>query len=839
VGTSNGLVCGFDTNKKIMIFKLGDTKEGTYGSVTAMDYKEDTKFLVAGYENGNLVIFDITKRSVVKMISNSHEAAIIGLEIVTNEPLQYLSVDTAGVVMLNELERMMLLYNQESSCVFSQSAGLNFVQLEILNHKYPDFVKINKSGDDEMLIAYASVQQIVITTLEPTTKTKRVLLKYPRPPIVYEGAIPHICWYQRQALTKVSLAEKDFYFDERRLRNMTDATGAPPIKEISVCKYWLLMGWGFCVFLVEMRVVENLQIDFEEIGYIKFGAEIIHLQLIDKNVLMIMDASHFIHLIHLDEFTINQDFYLPSGNKSENIKEEVKLYSEYLDFGEGTEIVNQTSFYFKEPSGKFKKVYHNSIKTDWNEKETLIVHNKAIYSLKLNSWSNILDETESQNNWLKLFTISLALYHNTIKEVYQIQNDNERKEILRDYFKDKLRRFVTSQVMGKQNTDPAAQNCFIEEVTLTLIDFCLEARMENFLFTDAKLCLETFGFKDTFFKSLEPFIRWNKIHIFPSLAPLQEVIDFFLKKGKVSVTQQLIANLDMERWNEDEREVFLLSLMTIILEKNLFTALPYVCIKGTQNFTLPFFTFLNSANDADRRGDTTKHKEYILRCLWFIKTIFKRKVAFMDELISEEKTKEILKDLVLLFMEEAHLEKFYNVEPVLTTVLIGMLFTGELSLFLEDFYGQIPLFEVVTEPELKDNLHFQMLNRIDRFYEKYFTASVEQERLRRQAFFAFILSKVVEEQKHKFLAESICKDSAKYLMKHHSHVDELIILDYKINPLDSDGEPINSRYGIVHEIPEDFLTEKKGTMIERMLMYARTPLNNPEIVNELIGLATL
>lgn len=838
VGTSQGAVYGFDTKRNLLLFKLGDTKESTYGSVTAMDYEENSKYLVSGYESGKLVVFDTTKRNAIKVFDKAHEAAVIAIEIVSVEPLQYLSVDTAGVVQLNELERMMMIYNQQSYCIFSQSSGLNFVQLDILNHRYPNFMKINKQGEPELIIAYSATQQIVITTLEPITKTKRVLLKYPRPPIVYEGAIPHVIWYERQPLTQITIGERDNYFDDGRIKYPSQA-GSTGVREILESRYWMLMGWGFCVFLIEMRITNNDQVDFEEIGYIKFGAEVIHLQLIDKQVMMIMDASGFIHLIHMDDIKNNQDFYLPSGNRADK-RDEVGMYSERLNIGDMNEIAYQTSFYFKE-DGKFKKVYHNTVKTDLEERETLIIHNRGVFCLKLNSWRDLLDDIEAQKNWLKLFTISLALYHNNIKEVEQNVSEGVRKEALREHFKDKLRRFVTSQIMGRQATsssDPG-WSCFVEEVTLTLIDFCLEAQMEDFLFTDAKLCMETFGFKDTFFKSLEPFIRWNKIHLFPNLQVLKEVIDFFLSKGKVSVTQQLIASLDLERWNEDEREMFLLSLMTIILEKNLFTALPYVCVKGTQNFTLPFFTFLNLAAEADRKGDPAKQKEYILRCLWFIKTIFKRKVAFMDELISEEKTKEILKDLVLLLMEEPHLEKFYNVEPVLTTVLIGMLFTGELSLFLEDFYGQIPLCETANaEPALKNNLHFQMLNRVNKFYEKYFAKTQEQER-KRSAYFAFILAKVVEEQKHKFLAEHLCKDSAKYFMKHHHELDDLMIMDFKINPESVENEVTLTRVGAVTDIPEDLLIERKGTMIERMLIYATNLLNDHDILNELIPLATI
>ena len=484
------------------------------------------------------------------------------------------------------------------------------------------------------------------------------------------------------------------------------------------------------------------------------------------------------------------------------------------------------------------KIYHNTINTDLKLKETLIIQNNCIYSLKVKDWSEILDEIEAQKNWLKLFTIGLALYHNTIKEVEQHPNEIERKNALREHFKDGLRRFITSQLMGKEltNNEGVSWNHLAEEVTVTLIDFCLETEMEEFLFTDAKLCSETLKFKEVYLRSLEPFIRWNKINIFPSFDPLREVINFYADNGKTSVTQKLIASLDLNKFGEEERDYFLLSLVTICLEKNLFTALLYVCIKGTGNFTLPFFTFWKLAVEADRQGNIRDKKKYILRCLWYIKTIFKRKVAFEEEQISEEKTKIILKDLIILIMEERNLAVFYEVEANLTTVLIGMLFTGEISLFLEDLYGEIQLERKKsnkTQDVNANNLHYQMLNKINTFYEGYFAGNRDKEK---RPYLGFITAKIVENQTHKFLNEKICIDLARYLIKYPDDIDELVKLDYRLNRRPTVVNPSYPAEGLGH-ISDDDLTETKGSMIERLLMYARALLRDQETLNDLIKLS--
>mmetsp|Transcript_6541 Transcript_6541/g.5871 ORF Transcript_6541/g.5871 Transcript_6541/m.5871 type:complete len:153 (+) Transcript_6541:34-492(+) len=152
--------------------------------------------------------------------------------------------------MINELEKMMLFTNQDSQCIFSSRAGLRFVQCEVINRRFPEFELINRNLDNELVMVLGSMNQLVFLSLEPVSKTTRVLHKYPRPPIVYDGALPYVAWHI-------------YSYPE----------------DPSVQEYWIFIGWGFCLFLIEMTGdAEDLQ--FNEKGYMKFGAEIKHMGLI-------------------------------------------------------------------------------------------------------------------------------------------------------------------------------------------------------------------------------------------------------------------------------------------------------------------------------------------------------------------------------------------------------------------------------------------------------------------------------------------------------------------------------------------------------------------------------
>jgi hypothetical protein len=146
----------------------------------------------------------------------------------------------------------------------------------------------------------------------------------------------------------------------------------------------------------------------------------------------------------------------------------------------------------------------------------------------------------------------------------------------------------------------------------------------------------------------------------------------------------MIASLDLGRWSDDERDILLLQLMTICLETDLFTALTYICLKGSQNFTLPLFSFLKKAVSVDQTGDLPKKKKYILRCLWYIKNVFKRRMLFEEGVIPDEKMKIILRDMMVILQEKEYLKLFYDTEPELTTSLLTMIFSPDITAILED-----------------------------------------------------------------------------------------------------------------------------------------------------------
>lgn len=784
------------------VAKLGPTKEGN-SAITAMDHIFNTKYFVTGSEKGMIVVWDFGTKNVVKSIT-PHDGPVIMIKIIRTDPLLFISCDSNGMMVLHVLEKVMMFFNLESQIMFSPAAGFNFVDIKVMNDFCPSFVKTDANGEEELVLAIGAIQQLIFVTIEPNSRAIRKLLLYPRPPLIFETGVPYMCWY------------------EYKLKDVTDP------------EYWLFIGWGFCVFLIRL-INNNGTIILKEEGYIKIGADVIHIGLISEEVLVIIDVSGFLHLVHVEDFKKTAIFFLPDGTYQKNRADLVSIYSEKLDMGEGYDMVSLELQAKNSGIGPLK-MYHNIITSSSESKDIILIYPVNIYRIKMNDNRDILDRIEEEKDYLKLLTVGMALYNQTIKEISSSEPEEERKKNLRACFNDKLRRFVTNVLMNKSiSMQDHRDIMLVEEVGLTLIDFCLETEMETFLFTDGITVMTTLGFREIFLRSLEPFIRLNRIHYIPTFDCINEIISFYYKIGKPNITEQLLANFYLSKWSQEDQGELILQLMTRCLETDLYTALTYLCIKATDNATLPFMTFLKKSLECDIKGNLIAKKKYILRCLWYLKIVFKRRLFFDQDSISDEKMKKILKDLIVLLMEDSIIKSFYQIEPALTTVLISMLFNDPLSSLIEELYGAVNLSKVsVADMQFEKNLHFQILNRIHDLFNK----SDFQER-EKKTYLAFLTSKVTENPVHKFLNEDVSIQLAKYLLKNHQELDNLIILDFRTNfvPMQNEyGDLVDPEEEIRAHINQDILTERKGVMIERLLMYAEDTLKNMTQVSELISL---
>ena len=113
VGYSLGVIRVFDFNENLI--KTLAPKEGSGKKVTAMDVTKSGTHLIAGYETGLIVFWDMAKFNQLESTTKVHKCAIVNIMLITGAKLPFISSDLAGNVNITEISKGFVGYNFNSS----------------------------------------------------------------------------------------------------------------------------------------------------------------------------------------------------------------------------------------------------------------------------------------------------------------------------------------------------------------------------------------------------------------------------------------------------------------------------------------------------------------------------------------------------------------------------------------------------------------------------------------------------------------------------------------------------------------------------------------------------
>lgn len=138
VGTTRGLVLLFDHSQEMRQVIGSSTPATSRNSspVTALDVTASGDVIVCGYNNGEIIVWETVKGSVVKKISDLHTCAVVRLCIVygvgevaanitgVSSDYSIVSADNKGVVHKTKLSKVLFVtVSAESECLLDGSAG--------------------------------------------------------------------------------------------------------------------------------------------------------------------------------------------------------------------------------------------------------------------------------------------------------------------------------------------------------------------------------------------------------------------------------------------------------------------------------------------------------------------------------------------------------------------------------------------------------------------------------------------------------------------------------------------------------------------------------------------
>ena len=173
IGTSHSLIIVFDHFQEVRIV-LGDWKKSRDGVVTSIDVSWDSDFLIAGYQSGKIILWNILTGKEEKILNDAHDCPVVNLRFwpSNKNSLSAASLDIKGRINLLTFNKRLFTWYVDRRCLVNESTGSK-IALSVLPPA-PDHVlqNIEKSKQDGFkaafeLLIFSSHTSTIIVALNP------------------------------------------------------------------------------------------------------------------------------------------------------------------------------------------------------------------------------------------------------------------------------------------------------------------------------------------------------------------------------------------------------------------------------------------------------------------------------------------------------------------------------------------------------------------------------------------------------------------------------------------------------------------------------------------------
>jgi len=627
IGTSRAIIIVFKYDLT-SLQKLGTAKEEEYGDVMAIDIASRDETLIAGYNNGTIVIWSTLKNERIKTIKPPDRLPILSVKFLRDSKNFFVASTTKGAVYQFKLSNSFLSGDAEKKELPILETLKKRLKGEIMESPGKDllpegFFNIEllpkELTRDHPLTRYAvaaicSMKRVILVTFEPVFC---IFYISERPDGISDNIIPCVSWGN----------------------GLIPGKGASPHP-------LLVISWGRDLNLYQVEDVDNSDEQaVKRVGYFYSQKKISHVEWFSENNIFIYDNTKELKVLHSGSLrsisSLNSD--APFDYSHAIIDKQVVKFGLRGQQYHDKVRVNQESrpvFY-----------YSNTIKGLRSLRRMFIMCEHQLIVGKHFEWSEYLNELSQKGEWLTALSLCIAFFKGSVKKFAGLPNNaEERKRLLQ----------ATSSSLAKAYIEANSNLNDTESWTtqiLTTIDFLVSVENYKCLFVEVKAMFEKLKLKDIFLQSLEPFILKDKITSIPKEA-FRDIIKFYLKQYKLDVIQYLILNLSMEHLNLDYT-------ITICMEYSLLTALMYLCPQKGGAEGPDFITPIAKAMSTYQRGfnfDQRSIKDHGIRFLWFVHMTINGRI-FPSGMIAEDVwEKKVIPGVVVLLFQETSIDLMFKAE---------------------------------------------------------------------------------------------------------------------------------------------------------------------------------
>ena len=525
--------------------------------VSVINNKENI-YLIIGYENGAINIFDMKNTSLIKSIIDIHKTKILSLEYI-----------------LIEKNNIQLLSSDEECQVINISSYTSFlIKKNIGNLLYKDVEPIYsitrfKPFEDKKvtIFGFNSKSKIRLYNLKLV-----LILEIKKPKFAEKNDIPEIA-FGWGILPQFC---EDNYSKINEMKNDN--------------KVLFIVGWGRIIYIYSVFIKgDNIKIE-EPIGFYKNDLPIIKLGFYNSSIIYFFDENKQLRVIN----TAFCNFGLYDENKIINkygLVDEGKIVDKNIKYNE-IKITEEKKF----------NNYRNFIFS--MNKYIYIFTNDGLRKGKILGFIEYIDNLIANNNWKAAMCLAIDIYKGKIINFPGIPYElNERKKILNLHLIDLLNKYIdynfdaksdnyddNDEYINNNSDDNFLEKNIMElnedkiiECINTSIEFCLEINSIDYLLKDVEPTFSKYGKEDLFYKLLEPFI-FNDLFYNENIGieALTSLYGAYKIKEETALLSHLLIHINLKCLNN-------FMIKKISVQENLFDLIIYIFSNGStcEDFFLP------------------------------------------------------------------------------------------------------------------------------------------------------------------------------------------------------------------------------------------------------------
>ncbi|OIW02356.1 hypothetical protein TanjilG_08503 [Lupinus angustifolius] len=646
--------------KMLMLAEQGDR---LHAPVTSMSFNQQGDFLLAGYGDGHVTLWDVQKGVVAKVISGEHTVPVVHTLFLGQDPqntrqFKAITGDCKGLVLLHSFSVVLLLntFKIKTQCLLDgQRTGLVLSASPLLSDEFSGSASIPASslssmmggvvgGDagwklfnegssfvEEGVVVFVTYQTALVVRLTPKLE---VYAQLSRPDGIREGSMPYTAW-KHMAQTCSS----------------TENNSAESVEKVSL----LAIAWE-----QEVQVAKLVKSDLKVYGKWTLESAAVGLAWLDDQMLVVLTSTGQLYLFAKDGTVIHQTSFAVDGIGGDDL---VSYHTHFINI-----------------YGNPEKAYHNSV----------AVRGASIYILgpthlvisRLLPWKERILVLKKAGDWIGALNMAMTLYDGHAHGVVDLPRTLDAVheaimpfsvELLISYV-DEVFSYISvafCNQIGKldQSNDSNSRNNSVhseikEQYTRVggvAVEFCCHIKRTDILFdkifskfmdthVQQRVQILDKKFPETFLELLEPYILKDMLGSLPPEI-MQELVEYYSSKGWLQRVEQCVLHMDISSLDFNQ-------VVKLCRECGLYSALVYLFNKGLDDFRAPLEELFAVLQNSEKENATALG----YRMLVYLKYCFTG-LAFPPGhgTIPRTRLPSLRKELVEFLLEESNMHKSQKV----------------------------------------------------------------------------------------------------------------------------------------------------------------------------------